>query len=145
MIRQLSMAICLIAAPFTAACQEVHVTPAQTGMPVRGGAIVVKVADYAAAREQALEAGPQAGGRAGVDEGELLQRRLDLERAARTSTVTVTLYEPGSLPAPQKPKIDIGAWFGRSMGVAWADLQRLFAKASTGAAYSLVFAPLWIP
>ena len=224
-----------------ACAQDVRVSPAPPGgMPVRGGDIVIKVADYAAAREQALSLARREGAelmdgntvvnekgkkhgwlkfrlssertqallhslrttgklysetlntqenlseyedlerrvnrlrehqdrldallkssrrlrgsdilfiqdrlfRAGVDEGMLLQRRLDLERAARTSSLTVTLFEPGALPVTPKEQVNVGAWFQRSVGTAWFAMQRLFARASTAAAYALVFAPLWIP
>ena len=83
--------------------------------------------------------------RAGIDEGELLQRRLDLERAARTSVVTVTLFEPGAPPIPPRERIDIAAGFTRGIGNAWLALQRTCSRAATAAAYVLVFAPFWIP
>ena len=83
--------------------------------------------------------------RAGVDQDILRQERLDLERAARTASLNVTLFEPGALPVPPGEQVDIGAWFKRGTASAWLSLQRLVARASTGAAFLLVFAPLWIP
>jgi hypothetical protein len=83
--------------------------------------------------------------RAGTDEGELLQRRLDLERAARTSVVTVTLFEPGVPPIPPRERMNVAAGFTRGIGNAWLTLQKTCSRVATASAYVLVFAPCWIP
>jgi hypothetical protein len=78
--------------------------------------------------------------RAGVDEGMLLQRRADLERAARGSTLTVELFEPEA----RRP-MDVGNWYAGASLRARADVNRYLAKATTAGAYVLFFAPFWIP
>lgn len=85
--------------------------------------------------------------RAALDEGMLLQRRVDLEREARTSTLTVELFEPGArpLPADRIGKVDLGRWFVGGLGRASEALNRLLARSATAGAYALVFAPLWLP
>ena len=78
--------------------------------------------------------------RAGVDEDMLLQQRLDFERASRTSSMRIELFEP----TPHRA-MDIGNWYAgamlraRTSGYAWA------AKATTALAFVITFAPLWIP
>ena len=84
--------------------------------------------------------------RASVDESLLAQRRADLERAAGTNTVLVELFEPGALPPPAHPTtVNLAAWFGQAEALARGTLERLLARGATAAAYSLVYAPLWLP
>ncbi|HEU4751960.1 MAG TPA: DUF4349 domain-containing protein [Armatimonadota bacterium] len=78
--------------------------------------------------------------RAGLDEGSLLQRRAELERAARTSSVTVELFEP----EPRR-SLDVGNWYAGAALRARADLFRFLAKTTTAGAYVLFFAPFWVP
>jgi hypothetical protein len=78
--------------------------------------------------------------RAGVDEGMLLQRRLELERAARASNITVELFEP----EPRRA-MDLGNWYAGAALRAKTDLFRFLAKAATAGAYALFFAPFWVP
>jgi hypothetical protein len=84
--------------------------------------------------------------RAALDEGMLLQRRVDLERAARAGTLTVELFEPGARPALERSgKVDLGRWFLGGLGRASEALNRLLARSATAGAYALVFTPLWLP
>jgi hypothetical protein len=78
--------------------------------------------------------------RASVDEGMLLQRRLELERAARASNITVELFEP----EPRRA-MDLGNWYAGAALRAKTDLFRFLAKATTAGAYVLFFAPFWVP
>ena len=78
--------------------------------------------------------------RAGVDDGELLQRRVDLERAAKVGTLTVELFEP----EPRRA-MDLGNWYAGAMLRAHTALYRTMAHAITAGAYALAFAPFWIP
>lgn len=83
--------------------------------------------------------------RSGVDEGLLLQRRIDLQRATQVSTLLVHLFEPGALPALAQHKIHLGRWFASASVRALADLNRFLARGATALAYGLVWAPLWLP
>ena len=85
--------------------------------------------------------------RASVDESLLAQRRADLERDAQVNTLIVELFEPGSVPAPvvgDRPASP-ARWFPQALVLARAHLSRLLARGATGAAYVLVYAPLWLP
>jgi hypothetical protein len=78
--------------------------------------------------------------RAGVDEGLLLQRRLDLERGAQSCTLVVSLFEP------EPPRsMDWGDWYAGAALRAKTDLLRVLARATTAGAYALFFAPFWLP
>jgi hypothetical protein len=78
--------------------------------------------------------------RAGVDEGQLLQRRVDLERAGRIGTLVVELFE-----AEPRRAMDLGNWYAGAMLRARTALYRNIAHAVTAGAYALAFAPFWIP
>jgi hypothetical protein len=78
--------------------------------------------------------------RAGVDEGTLRQRRVDLERAARVNTLAVELFEP----EPRRA-MDLGNYYASSALRARTALYRLLARALTLGAYALIFAPVWVP
>jgi hypothetical protein len=78
--------------------------------------------------------------RAGVDEGSLRQRRVDLERAARVNTLAVELFEP----EPRRA-MDLGNYYAGAALRARMGLYRLLARALTLGAYALIFAPVWIP
>jgi uncharacterized protein DUF4349 len=78
--------------------------------------------------------------RAGVDEGQLVQRRVDLERAGRTGTLVVELFE-----AEPRRAMDLGNWYAGAMLRARTALYRNMAHAVTAGAYALAFAPFWIP
>jgi hypothetical protein len=78
--------------------------------------------------------------RAGVDEGALRQRRVDLERAARVNTLAVELFEP----EPRRV-MDLGNYYAGSALRARTALYRLLARALTAGAYALIFAPVWAP
>jgi hypothetical protein len=78
--------------------------------------------------------------RAGVDEGQLLQRRVDLERAGRIGTLVVELFEP----EPRRA-MDLGNWYAGAMLRARTALYRNLAHVVTAGAYALAFAPFWIP
>jgi Domain of unknown function (DUF4349) len=78
--------------------------------------------------------------RAGVDEGTLRQRRVDLERAARVNTLAVELFEP----EPRRV-MDLGNYYAGSALRARIAFHRLLARALTLGAYALIFAPVWIP
>ena len=81
--------------------------------------------------------------RAGVDEGMLLQRRVDIERAARASTITVQLFEPETQPEERRSRVNLVRWFQNSMLHAYGSLNRLLARGATALAYLVVYAPLW--
>ena len=83
--------------------------------------------------------------RAGVDEGQLIQRRADLEREARACTVTVDLFEPGARPLVENGRVHLGRWFMGSLGHAAQVFNRFLARGATAGAYALVFAPVWLP
>jgi hypothetical protein len=78
--------------------------------------------------------------RAGVDEGMLLQRRLNLERMARASTLVVQLFEvePGRLT-------DLGNWYAGASLRAHESFRRYLAHWVSGGAFAVAYAPLWIP
>jgi hypothetical protein len=78
--------------------------------------------------------------RAGVDEGMLLQRRLDLERSARVSTLVIELFEP----EPRRT-LDLGNYYAGAALQARLALHRLLARGLTAGAYVVAFAPFWIP
>jgi hypothetical protein len=78
--------------------------------------------------------------RAGVDEGTLRQRRVDLERAARVNTLAVELFEP----EPRRV-MDLGNYYAGAALRARTGLYRLLARALTLGAYLFIFAPVWIP
>jgi hypothetical protein len=78
--------------------------------------------------------------RAGVDEGTLRQRRVDLERAARVNTLAVELFEP----EPRRV-MDLGNYYAGSALRARTALYRLLARALTAGAFALIFAPVWAP
>lgn len=85
--------------------------------------------------------------RASVDESLLAQRRADLERDTQVNTLTVELFEPGSLPAPavQEGPTSPTRWFPQALVLARLHLDRLLTRGATGAAYGVVYAPLWLP
>jgi len=83
--------------------------------------------------------------RAGVDEGMLEQRRLDLSRAARTATLTVRLFEPLPVRAVGRARIDLAGWYAAARTSAQYRMDRTLARAATASAYALVYAPLWLP
>ena len=83
--------------------------------------------------------------RAGIDEATLLQRRADMERAGRSATLVVTLFEPGASPVVAQVRADPAGWWSRATRRAGSDLNELFMRATFGGAYLLYFAPLWIP
>ena len=85
--------------------------------------------------------------RASVDESLLAQRRADLERDTEVNTLTVELFEPGSLPVPaaQEGPSSPARWFPRALVLARLHLDRLLTRGATGAAYGVVYAPLWVP
>lgn len=78
--------------------------------------------------------------RAEVDEGLLMQRRVDLERMVRSGSVVVELFEP----EPRR-QLDVGNWYAGAALRAKTSLFRFLAKGVTAGAYVLFFAPLWIP
>jgi hypothetical protein len=78
--------------------------------------------------------------RTGVDQGLLMQRRVDLERAARVTTLTVELFEP----EPRRA-MDLGNWYAGAALRARTSLYRVLARGVTAGAFVLMFAPLWIP
>jgi Domain of unknown function (DUF4349) len=78
--------------------------------------------------------------RAGVDEGTLRQRRVDLERAAQVNTLAVELFEP----EPRRV-MDLGNYYAGAALRARVAFHRLLARALTLGAYVLIFAPVWIP
>jgi hypothetical protein len=78
--------------------------------------------------------------RAGIDEGVLRQRRLDMERAARVSHLTVELFEP----EPRRV-MDLGNWYAGAALRARTALYRILARGTTVGAYALYFAPFWLP
>lgn len=78
--------------------------------------------------------------RASVDEVQLRQRRVDLERAARTATLVVELFEP----EPRRV-MDLRNWYAGSMLRARTALYRTVARGLTVGAYVLAFAPFWVP
>ena len=85
--------------------------------------------------------------RASVDESLLAQRRADLERDTQVNTLMVELFEPGSLPAPagRERPTSPAQWFPQALALARTHLSRLLARGATGAAYVVVYAPLWVP
>lgn len=85
--------------------------------------------------------------RASVDESLLAQRRADLERNTQVNTLMVELFEPGFLPASVHPSgpASPARWFPQALALARTHLNRLLARGITGAAYALVYAPLWLP
>lgn len=84
--------------------------------------------------------------RASVDESQLAQQRLDLQRAALASTVRVELFEPGALPIAEVPQyVNLGHWFANSLAQAHAVVNRQMARGATAAAYLVVYAPFWLP
>lgn len=80
-----------------------------------------------------------------LDEETMEQRQLDLERAARVSTVIVDLFEPGAVPSTLGPQRDVRGWFARGMERARGDMVGGVGKAAAAGAYALVFAPVWAP
>ena len=85
--------------------------------------------------------------RASVDESLLAQRRADLERDTQVNTLMVELFEPGSLPTPagRDSPGSPARWFPQALVLARTHLSRLLARGATGAAYVVVYAPLWLP
>lgn len=85
--------------------------------------------------------------RASVDESLLAQRRADLERDTQVNTLMVGLFEPGSLPTPAggDGTTSPAHWFPQALVLARMHLNRLLARGATGAAYGLVYTPLWLP
>ena len=84
--------------------------------------------------------------RASVDESLLAQRRADLERDTQVNTVQIEMFEPGSLPPTLSLATpDLSHWFVQAAGLARAHLDRLLARGATMGAYTLVYAPLWVP
>ncbi|HET6387604.1 MAG TPA: DUF4349 domain-containing protein [Armatimonadota bacterium] len=74
----------------------------------------------------------------------LEQERADLERGSRESALQVEIFEPGSLPSPRSLAVNLGQRFRSSWRLAKNDLDRRLDRAATGAAYLLVFSPLWV-
>lgn len=83
--------------------------------------------------------------RANVDEGMLRQQRVDFERSAVQSALTVSLFEPGAEPTPPAARVNLSGWFNASFRRAWDTLTRQAARGATVAAYALVYAPFWLP
>jgi len=85
--------------------------------------------------------------RASMDESLLAQRRADLERVTQFNTLTVELFEPGSLPVPaaQEGPTSPARRFPQAFAQARVHLDRLLTRGATGAAYGLVYAPVWLP
>jgi hypothetical protein len=84
--------------------------------------------------------------RAGVDEGMLRQRRLEIARAAQTSTLVVEMFEPEpALRAIERARIDLSGWFAAGVARARFARSRFLARGATALAYALVWAPLWLP
>ena len=84
--------------------------------------------------------------RANVDEETLSQQRIDLQRNARLSTVTIEMFEPGAVPVTTDvAQIDLRQWFTASAQRAREGLGRQLARGATAAAYAMVYAPIWIP
>ncbi|MEO7717378.1 MAG: DUF4349 domain-containing protein [Capsulimonas sp.] len=84
--------------------------------------------------------------RANVDEGMLSQQRIDLQRNARVSTVTVEMFEPGTIPVTTDiAQIDLRQWFAASAQRAREGLGRQLARGATATAYAMVYAPIWVP
>jgi hypothetical protein len=84
--------------------------------------------------------------RASVDESLLSQQRLDLERSAITSTVTIELFEPGTMPnVDTNQPVNLSQRFAGAAGYAKAGLNHQMARAATAGAYALVYAPFWAP
>lgn len=84
--------------------------------------------------------------RASVDADLLRQQRLDIERAARASTITVQLFEP--LPdstVMERARESLAVGFARARGRAGEALGRTLARATTASAYALVWSPVWLP
>jgi hypothetical protein len=83
--------------------------------------------------------------RASVDESLLSQQRVDLERASRSATLLVSLFEPGTFPSPRPAAINLTGRFRAGALVAHEALMEQAARASTALAYIVTYAPLWIP
>ena len=83
--------------------------------------------------------------RASVDESLLTQQREDLERAAAESTLTVQLFEPGSMPPPAPGVVDLAGRYRSAAAQARGLWGAQAARAATATAYAAVFAPLWLP
>ncbi len=84
--------------------------------------------------------------RAGVDESLLSQRRLDLERWAVASTVTVELFEPGTMPLPDTTRtVNLAQRFTGAAQTARTGINHQLARGATAGAYALVYAPVWGP
>lgn len=83
--------------------------------------------------------------RAGVDEEMLKQKRVDLEKQSRNSTIIVELFEPTPTGAIALARIDIAGGWARGRARADWLLGRLMQRGVTAGAYALVFAPFWVP
>ena len=83
---------------------------------------------------------------ADVEAEMLLQRRDDLLSGNQTGKLKIELFEPNTMPVPESTaKIDLGKWYRFGLLRARHEFERYVARATTGGAYALVYAPLWGP
>lgn len=87
--------------------------------------------------------------RAGVDEEQLQQARLDMERQSRMAQITVTMFEPLPIIKPVTPIVaaqnSFAHWFDNGKRRAQWRRDQLMARIATGLAFALVYAPIWLP
>lgn len=82
--------------------------------------------------------------RAGLDEEDLAQQSVDMGRTERTGTAQIFLFEPYSVPALM-PAPALSARYRESLSIAKGHVELALAKAMTVLAYSVVYAPFWLP
>jgi len=84
--------------------------------------------------------------RADVDREMLLQQREDLMAGAQSGTLKIEIFEPNTMPVPESTaRIDLGQWYRFGLLRARHEFQRSAARAATGGAYALTYAPIWGP
>lgn len=83
--------------------------------------------------------------RAGVDEEDLAQARVDMSRRAETANVILYMFEPYAIkPAPVLPHT-VGQHVAATFSDAWISFRRFGLRVTADVAFLLVYAVIWLP
>jgi hypothetical protein len=83
--------------------------------------------------------------RAGVDQEDLAQARVDMSRRAGSANVILTMFEPEPIKVAPKLPHTVGEHIGATFSDAWISFQKFGLRVIADLAFLLVYAVIWIP
>ena len=83
--------------------------------------------------------------RAGVDQQDLAQSRIDITRRAGTANVILSMFEPYAIKVPPPMPHTVGEHVAARFSVAWVSFRRFGLNMVSDLAFLLVYAVVWLP